>query len=117
LTYELAKQLKDAGFPQGVEEGAYFIFNDGKRVEGQLRTERSAEISKIPTLSELIEACGDEFGILQQIAMKHPSMTDAYFEAVAAPHVEPKYDNLKYGAAGTLEEAIANLWLALHPKA
>jgi len=49
MNYKLAKQLKDAGFPQP-EEGILF---------GGFPWEK--EDSYIPTLSELIDACGDGY--------------------------------------------------------
>ena len=56
MNYELAKQLKDAGFPQG--EYPFYVkdaFNHFKK-----------EIVYYPNLSELIEACeGDYFELIK----------------------------------------------------
>jgi hypothetical protein len=104
MTYELAKQLKDAGFPQGVEEGAYFIYNDGKRLEGAFKTERSAEISKVPTLSELIEACGFNFLSLNRSA-------NGEWRAYSNTEASAAVNNIKRVFGSTPEEAVARLWL------
>lgn len=52
MTYDLAKQLKDAGFPQTKTDGT--LKNGHYIAEGR-------EPCFDPTLSELIEACGDDF--------------------------------------------------------
>ena len=71
MTYEIAKKLKEAKFP--------FLWN----YEPQALAFR-----EYPSLSELIEACGDVFYDLQQKPIK----------------------------GDTPEEAVANLWLALTDK-
>ena len=88
MTYELAKQLKDSGFPlkdptcesckeYGVSCGASY-----------------------PTLSELIEACGEHFDCLYNRG-----------EDWGASH----FANGRTQAIGkTPEDAVANLWLALN---
>jgi hypothetical protein len=94
MDYELAKQLKDAGFPQeGDRPGDMVSGGDvlGERVY-------------YPTLSELIEACGMDFGDLKR-------MVNGRFGA--------RNSNITLSILGdTPEEAVANLWLALNsPKA
>lgn len=92
MTYELAKKLKDAGFPQEdfkVHSAEHPAVKKGSILEGQSGT---------PTLSELIEACGAPF-----------ALTWKGVEWLA----------LGLGADGqgsTPEEAVANLWLALNQK-
>ena len=69
MNYELAKQLKDAGFPQ--LPGLYYV---GKELWDETqqsdyknrRTPPRDTWIKAPTLSELIEACGEEFGSLSK---------------------------------------------------
>ena len=71
MTYELAKQLKDAGFrvqPSGSRRG-YTLTKDGKMMEDWHDYPNESWGSKgehyfIPTLSELIEACGEGFASL-----------------------------------------------------
>ena len=60
-----------------------------------------------PTLSELIEACGGDFGGLVRFSGSYGKY---YFEAY-------KDVNLTNGfISSTPEEAVANLWLALNEK-
>lgn len=56
MNYELAKRLKDAGFPQ-VTKGGEWLYKEG---EGPVtpNTDFSAAVYS-PTLTELIEACGE----------------------------------------------------------
>jgi serine/threonine protein kinase HipA of HipAB toxin-antitoxin module len=94
MTYELAKQLKDAGFPlrKPGQERVYFeIVEEGK----------SAGIFIYPTLSELIEACGDRF--------YHLRKSVKWF---AAAMFDPTDVRELWG--DTPEEAVAKLWLALN---
>lgn len=92
ITYELAKKLKDAGFPQ---------YNHSPEYRGD-RLNESPNIPYEPTLSELIEACGDGFINLYNFG--------SFWQT-----------NFKDGMAGetagkTPEEAVANLWLKLNEK-
>jgi hypothetical protein len=107
ITYELAKQLKDAGFPNNCER--YFAETDGvvRVVFGSILKLQSdttglpkANYCPAPNLSELIEACGDK---LTFISKRHT--TDNKW--VVGKFLE------YYELGDTLEEAVANLWLAL----
>lgn len=59
MNYELAKQLREAGFPQPKR------FEDcvGEKAWGSFGKE---DFVYAPSLSELIEACGDKFWRLQR---------------------------------------------------
>lgn len=59
MTYELAKQLKEAGYPQKDMRCSYC-----KEHEYENCTQCEDAVDAFPTLSELIEVCGDEFGAL-----------------------------------------------------
>ena len=89
MRYELAKELKDAGFPH---EGSWYSY-DGNSYSGK-RT------IYIPTLEELIEACGVQFYAL--FFMNRD--TDNY-------SAEDSGGDHHYGS--TPKEAVARLWLAL----
>ena len=100
MKYILAKQLKDAGFPEGKE---------GKLIDGEDCDVCGYHVYYVPTLSELIEACGDEFCELVQ--------SDHYKLWIARGDVDwpkklPSY-NLLSGEGLTPEEAVANLYIAL----
>jgi hypothetical protein len=99
MTYELAKQLKDAGFPNMQWMG--YLTSIG--IESFEKDKHG------PTLSELIEACGTGFGnlILGQNRNLPP-----LWKATAAGAVNEERFNL----GSTPEEAVAKLWLALNRK-
>ncbi|HEY1747809.1 MAG TPA: hypothetical protein VGG11_13740 [Xanthobacteraceae bacterium] len=95
IDYDLAKQLKEAGFPQETKAG-YIL--DG---------------ICYPTLEELIEACGDKFGSLH--AVFDGRRGDTYgtifgWQAVGAGRACPDMSE------PTPTVAVARLWLALNVK-
>jgi hypothetical protein len=92
VDYELAKSLMDAGFPQ-IGRGSW-IGSPNKLVW------RSSDRVYVPTLEELIEACGSNFGSL---AKRHDGWL-AYAD----------YD--QSCLAETPVEAVAHLWLALQKR-
>jgi hypothetical protein len=64
MHYELAKELKDAGFPQ-----KHHYDEQGRRNDFC-----EPEVVSNPTLEELIEACGEDFGNLSfQVPTNDPS--------------------------------------------
>jgi hypothetical protein len=97
MKYELAKQLKDAGFPQDANYGTYF-YNEAK---GKVFIDENVEglslptYVRLPTLSELIEACGDDFAALHK-------QRDWIADGKSIT-----------GWGATAEEAFAKLWLAI----
>ncbi len=112
MNYDLAKELMEAGFPQGCLP----FFCDGCK-KAQHNDEGidmcDCEVNKytqtyIPTLSELIEACGECFVVLKAVHdMNQWIASDAL------------YDSGKLGLIGigsSPESAVANLWLALNRK-
>lgn len=99
LSYDTAKKLKDAGFPQ--EGDGYELHTpDCKGWDGPSACTGETRAYS-PTLSELIEACGDKFGELCRNA-------DGSFSASGKFGVEMD--------GPTPEEAVAALWLALNGK-
>lgn len=93
MTYELAKKLKEAGWPQ---DKKYF----STQHQGWDGT------TSCPTLSELIEACGERF-------YKLVYRKDAW---VAYSYSETGNPEDKDLFGKTPEEAVANLWIKLHEK-
>jgi hypothetical protein len=68
MNYELAERLRDTGFPQS---------GDGRRIGAPTAfLWRARDLVYVPTLEELIAACGDEFGEMAR-------RPDGSFEAVA----------------------------------
>lgn len=101
MNYELAKKLKEAGFaqkqPTMVE--SFEIKGGTLNIVG--------EPVYTPTLSELIEACGDEFH-----QVNHWQLSDNR-DWVAKGRSE-KLNSGITGNGKTPEEAVANLWIKLN---
>ena len=97
MTYELAKQLKDAGFPRGDQPNTpQPQFYEDAAHEKPIRT---------PTLSELIAACGNDFIYLAR------ADDGSEWRASGGPIL---HELVSTGL--TPEEAVAKLWLALNKK-
>ncbi len=100
MEYLLAKELKDAGFPMIAcgDKGCPF---------------RNIEINDVgyhtPTLSELIEACGEGFGSLD--SYKARKRTGEWRAQLKREFWIVGKGAVCYGL--TPEEAVARLWLAL----
>lgn len=119
MDYSLAKQLKNAGFPQHQSDYYYGNNNqyrngDGKPVverrEDENETAFSDFLCDIPTLEELIEACNHfpdhPFASLIQLGS-----TEKWGQWEA----EVWWSDIK-GEGSTPTEAVARLWLALNKK-
>ena len=110
ISYELAKQLKDAGFPQ-TGHGLFWI--DGYNVAQWLSRPQDHFIrAYVPTLSELIEACGEKFVSLYKDGDGWRAHGKAPLEADC--HDDDCCGDLETGMSA--EEALAHLWLALNKK-
>lgn len=97
MNYELALELKKAGFPQRSRETVVeHIDIDGNN---------HVDPVSVPTLSELIEACGEEFYALEATHIDGIGWK-AYADA----------PNNTITTGKTHSEAVARLWLALHAK-
>lgn len=94
INYELAKKLKDAGFPLKVSQNQTQYLKTAFVID--------CVQYDFPTLSELIEACGDEF-----LALKRLNAFNTTWEAISPTksYLEP-----------TPEEAVAKLYLAINKK-
>lgn len=102
MTYELAKKLKEAGFPQGGSGLWYTTATQVSRlheIEPGDVIEMEVKPVYSPSLSELIEACGDRFSYLKKVGDQWDTSAD----------------NEGWGVYGsTPEGAMAKLWLALN---
>lgn len=103
MNYDLAKELKDAGFPQN---------GNNIDMQGELCgfLDEKGELCYVPTLSELIEACGERF---KQITYWKWADFDKRWTADMWPLDSEQVPQPK---AATPEEAVAHLWLALNKK-
>ena len=109
LSYEICKELRDAGFPQsGKGEDLEPRGWRDKHHEGYLDSmvEYLSEKIYSPTLSELIAECGDDFYGLK----KGGSIW--VVESIQNIRGESKW----IGGNFTPEVAVARLYLALHKK-
>ena len=95
MNYELAKQLKEAGFPQTGE----FFYTENESICNS----KDVGVHK-PTLSELIEACGDKIICLER------GLKSGWFAFPTRRDAKPN------GNGDTPEEAVAKLWLELNKK-
>lgn len=113
MNYALAKELKDAGFP--TKPLGLWITKDNsephllpKNIQPGdiIATDYKDHAVYVPTLSELIEACGKDFASLEF----HPN-----------DETGPRWWTASHLSSGmietmgdTPEEAVARLWLALN---
>lgn len=102
MNEELAEKLKRAGFPQTDEPYICGHCGDGGPIE-----------IRYPTLSELIEACGDRFHVLQFLIRGHSVNGKIMNPWNAFPKPIPS-EIVFRGDGSTPEEAVANLWIALN---
>jgi len=121
MNYDLAKQLKDAGYSQTKKKGVYVwkklgrvreISEGGESFETLMNDEDTVYI---PPLSELIEECGEKFVLhgpfscdVNEYYYQHPNIWTAYHQGIKDEEVT--------GTGSTPEEAVAKLWLALNKK-
>ena len=109
MKYELAKELKDNGFPQ-TGYSSKWATPDAPTPE--LMSEAIAQQMYAPTLSELIEACNNLTEI-KKIAPKRGSLKPRWI-AKAYPHLLDVHTEQVQVVGDTPEEAVARLWLALN---
>ncbi len=105
MDYELAKKLKDAGF----------TISTGSRIETRIGSPRETsqeDFSTIlhPTLTELIEACGDGFHALYK--KQGGWLANSYHKIDEQTGVA--FQEEWYGK--TPEEAVSELWISLQVK-
>jgi hypothetical protein len=123
IPYELAVELKEAGFPQ---EGDFWWSKDEHGRAGwdiyyrdeSLGAEEWFSLDKnehilAPSLSELIEACGGKKIILWEENGWYATMYGEE-EYVSGKCIDDTFYDAQEGP--TPEEAVARLWLALNKK-
>lgn len=101
MNQELVKQLKDVGFQQK---------GRGQITFGDIRPGKYGQTGYIPTLSELIKACGESFNSLAYVrkdGLPVSSMIDGEMTWEASC-----WERSVQG--DTPEEAVAKLWLELN---
>lgn len=109
MNYELAKQLKDAGFPMKLAlPNSEFIWGG---------TDTNGTVYQYPTLSELVEACGDDFMGIGRTYNTEKSKDNSWEATQKTWCCDEHGENRKYGYGSTPEEAVAKLWLELNKNA
>lgn len=109
LSKELAQKLKEAGFKQygngycHLKNGEDYFYDTYDKAN---EYNDSLIISYVPTLSELIEECGDEFGGL------HRDTPEEDWFALTFSGIIGDI----YGKGSSVEEAVAKLWLEINNK-
>lgn len=98
MNYELAKELKDAGFPQLLGDETVMRAMDSSGAYAKVGT-------RMPTFEELIEACKGD-GLFELTTMK---IDEKVYWYASLGDVETK-------SGSTPTEAVARLWLALNKK-
>lgn len=138
ISFELAKQLKDNGFPQNLDDkyGFYYLFKTTgllsyqeyqklithKTVSGDALKFAKEILCKAPSLSELIEACGDEFESLTHWGDKWLADSKGQLRNDMVDEEYPEAIRCESGCCGksangsTPEEAVANLYLEINKK-
>lgn len=104
MNYALVKELKEAGFPQG-GDGAW----DGG--SGIIATQES--MVYVPTIEELIEACGEGFYELHKNHYTGVKHTATLYEFKEPFYCTGGKDGERYSEGSTPTEAVARLWLSL----
>lgn len=104
--YELAKCLKDAGFPQD-KNGLGYWYTEKTIIK---RFDKKIPCHKcyVPTLEELIDACGARFRCLRWI------MNEKEWASFAFDNTRDCSDII--GKGKTKTEAVVKLWLELNKK-
>ena len=102
MNYTLAKQLKDAGFPQI----RHYDIKDCEPEPLEDGSYNKNDFIAIPTLSELIEACGDRF---YSVVRALPNDWRAFSDRDDA-------NTIATADGSTPEEAVAKLWLEINKK-
>jgi len=103
MKYELALELKNAGFPQ--KDNAWYYTDENTVMYCGIEHSLPEMVMK-PTLSELIENCGEGIARLWRV-------DESYDKGKTKWCATGKNDFLD-GLGTTPEEAVANLWLALN---
>jgi hypothetical protein len=113
VNYELAKQLKDAGFPQGVTDGSEYYGPGG--VYHRHRSDYTMPIEwwYIPTLSELIAELGNDLIMWHSPQGWHVSRQLSIDKWPSSPPNEIIEAEI---TEKELDVALAKLWLSLNQK-
>jgi hypothetical protein len=120
MKYELAEQLKEAGFPQ-YTPGTYLL-RDQKVVESVFRSTTDTILPGMilePSLSQLIEALGEEFESIDRFQSRASDGRLWHAKSLGKMRADLQGERCDSGCCGmqghgsSPEEAVARLWLEL----
>jgi len=112
MNYELAKQLKGAGYPQEFKLGTWACIHGLESIMEKNCNCSGDDLFYAPTLSELIGECGNEFIRLE---FKNVSKDWVSMGGIDLTHIDMKKQDYQYAKWGkTPEEVVAKLWLELN---
>jgi hypothetical protein len=112
ISHELAKELKDAGFPQDGDDGFREVGAPVPRIVNYHRDSRETNDINIPTLSELIEAC-ERDGYFD-FRLQHDKSGKKWFAHIIENSRTKSLHAATIISEGlTPEDAVARLWLAM----
>lgn len=120
MNYELAKQLKEAGFPMLRDICAHWFFNnDGEKFYYLNGWDNESDGNPFdmywcPSLEELIEACGTTYEdeTWGEAVFSLSFGRDTWYAMFDVCDYQPSKDLFSEGT--TPSEAVAKLWLALN---
>jgi hypothetical protein len=120
MNYELAKKLKDAGFPQkGRSQEAYYLnvghtigMVDADLYNGVSEEFRDAKLVYAPNLEDLIEATPQLLALHRVTESNRDRLRSVFLSEGDSWAAESA--NFEWWSGSTALLALAKLWLALH---
>ena len=117
MNNKLEKKLKDAGCPQNIDIGGKNYDQNGQLWIASLEARPlPPQDTYVPTLSELIEACGVSFRELEKYSNTENGKLVYYWAAYAIDDATGRMTGGSKFKGSTPEESVANLWMALNKK-
>ncbi len=114
INYDLARKLRDAGFPQDQQDLCDVWLDDSQGVwTREFKNTMPVSACLVPTLAQLIAACGEGFGGLWRSGGKGWTCANPIWNGNWAGS-EDEPDNALAFQSITPEEAVAHLWLAIN---
>jgi len=112
----LRNNYKDAGFPQEIKEGSFYLAGHRNvRYCWGGEDKPYGEYTLAPTLSELIEPCGDKFSDLKYYRTFKPEKRWDALNLELNKDTD-EINTISSGLCSTPDEAVARLWLAPNKK-
>lgn len=106
MDHALAKELKDAGFPQVWPQPDFMEIRDALVVD-EIRKKYPEQFDPYtPDLEQLIEACGKDWRGIESITKEHSQVENSW---VASSF----HGKVLHARGASPLEAVARLWLAL----